>query len=475
MVTLEQLSTNLDIDLKNLTYIVYKIPDNEKYEIFPIPKKGGGQRQICKPLPRLHNLQRKIKDYLLTFYISKPCSFGFEINRDIKQNALRHVKSRLVLNIDIEDFFGSINFGRIYGLLQSAPFNFDAKAAAAIAKAVTFNNKLPQGAPTSPILSNMIARRLDNKLLSLASTTKSFYTRYVDDITFSTTLPEFDNKIILRDNFPNIELSPHLIDILCREGFRINRHKTRLLNGNMRKEVTGITINEFPNVKRNYINSVFGMIYSWKKFGYENAQAAYCAKYLNMRGGSGIKAKSYRSVIVGRISYIAHIRGWDDVVVYKLCRKYCECDNNPPKKIGEIGDMTKEYDVFIGHASEQTDSVLKPLMTSLQALGVKTIADIVCIKWGDSLTKKINAALSQSKYFVAIISIDSIKKSWPDKEMNAAIAREIEGKQIVLPLFVGSKTEIEKCKNHYSLIADKLYKVWENDPDKLAKEISELL
>ena len=475
MLTFERLSYELGIELKKLTYIIYKIPDDKKYIKFSIPKKGGGKRQICKPVPKLLSLQRKIKDYLITYYKTKPCSYGFEINKDIKKNASQHIKSNLVLNIDIEDFFGSINFGRIYGLLLHEPFNFDKKTAAAVAKAVTYENKLPQGAPTSPVLSNMIARRLDSKLMHLAYNTRSIYTRYVDDMTFSTTMSSFHKNIIVKGKFNDVELSPQLITIIEREGFSLNTKKTRLLNKHVRKEVTGITINEFPNLRRNYINSVFGMIYSWKKYGYEDAQEKYKTKYLKLNQDHKILQDSYRSTIIGRIGHIAHIRGWSDVVVSKLCRKYCECDTNPPKRLKSIGEMSMKYDVFIGHASEQKNDIVEPLYNSLTSLGVRVFVDMVNIKWGDSLTKLINNALAESEYFLAIISIDSISKSWPDTEMNAAIARQIDGKQKVLPLFLGSKKEIEECKNHYSLLSDKLYKEWSDNPDELAQEIKNLL
>ncbi len=474
-ISFADLASKLEINPSKLSYIIYKLPDNKKYFHFEIPKKNGGKRRISKPVPKLMSVQRKVKDYLLTFYISKPCSHGFEINRNIKTNAERHLNGKLLLNIDIKDFFGSINFGRIYGLLRSKPFNFDNKAAASVAKLVTYNNSLPQGAPTSPILSNMIAKRMDSSLIKLASKSRATYTRYVDDITFSTTYYSFDKNIVDRGKFDEVIIGSILRQTINNEGFDINHKKTRLLNEYVRKEVTGITINEFPNVRRKYINSIFGMIFSWKKYGYEKAQQTYKVKYLKLDPSSDVNANLYRSVIIGKIGFVAHIRGWDDVVVSKLCKKYCECDSESPKRIKSIGELSMEYNVFIGHASEQKNDVAQPLFDELTKLGIKTFIDIVEIKWGGSLTKLINKALAQAEYFLAIISIDSIGKSWPDTEMNAAIARQIDGKQKVLPLFIGTKEQIEECKNHYSLIYDRLYKEWANNPQELAQEIKDLI
>ena len=473
--SIDRIAIYLEMSSRQLSYINYKIPDNKKYYHFEIPKKNGGKRRISKPVPKLMSVQRKLKDYLFSFYISKPCSHGFEIDRNIKTNAEQHQKGKLLLNIDIKDFFGSINFGRIYGLLKSKPFNFDNKAAASIAKLVTYNNSLPQGAPTSPILSNMIARRMDSSLIKLASKSKATYTRYVDDITFSTTHYSFDKNIVESGKFDEVIVGRMLIQTINNEGFQINHKKTRLLNEYVRKEVTGITINEFPNVRRKYINSIFGMIFSWKKYGYEKAQQNYKVKYLKLDSASELNSSIYKSVIIGKISFVAHIRGWDDVVVSKLCRKYCELDNEAPKKIKAIGDLSMEYNIFIGHASEQKNDVAKPLFDELAKIGIKTFIDTVEISWGDSLTKLINKALAEADYFLAIISINSIGKSWPDTEMNAAIARQIDGKQKVLPLFVGTKKQIEECKNHYALISDRLYKEWNNNPQELAQEIKDLI
>lgn len=468
------LARELKIEPKKLAYVIYVLPDNKKYTSFQIPKKSGGVRTISKPVSQLLNIQRNFKDFLLSFYTPKPCSHGFEKERNIKTNALKHLKSKILLNIDIKDFFGSINFGRVYGLLSSKPFNFDKQAAAAGAKLVTFQNKLPQGAPTSPVISNMIARRLDGSLTSLALRNKSIYTRYVDDITISTTHLSLDKSIVKSGKLDDVIVGDELKKIIEKEGFEINQNKTRQLNNFVRKEVTGITINEFPNVKRTYINSIFGMIHSWKKFGYANASLNYSTKYLKIPPKGKPNLGLYRSVIIGKIGFVAHVRGWDDVVVSKLCRKYCECDSNPPKRIQTVGGLSLEFDVFLGHASEQKETVAKPLYDSLVKLGMRPFIDVVEIKWGDSLTKLINKGLSEAEYFVAIISINSIKKSWPDTEMNAAIARQINGKQKVLPLFVGTREEIEKCKSHYSLISDKLYKVWDNNPDQIAQEINGL-
>jgi len=463
---------------QKLTYSLYRINDNSQYSSFQIPKKSGGFRVIDKPCGQLKSLQRNFNEFLCKQYNRKPCSHGFENKFGIITNAATHKKRRIILNVDIEDFFGSINFGRVFGLFQSKPFFFPKNVAAAAAKLVTYQNKLPQGAPTSPILANMIALRLDSKLMSLAKKYSCMYTRYVDDITFSSTKPIIAPEVASLNANNNVTLGKAFLHIFEKEDFQIKGSKTRILTKFVRQDVTGLTVNEFVNINRAYINSVFGMIYSWKKHGLEAAGSTFLSKHatktykLSKDITPGV---IYRSVVIGRISFIAHVRGWDDIVVRKLCVKLCEVDIKPPHKIGDIGNMPLQYDVFIGYANEQKETIAKPLHEELTKLGVKSFIDIVEIKWGDSLTKIINKALSTSKYFLAIISSDSIQKSWPNKEVNAALAREIEGKQQILPLFVGNASEVEKLKDHYSLIADKSYKVWDGNPVLLAAEIKNIL
>lgn len=464
----------LGVEPKKLSFALYKAHDSGKYSNFSIPKKSGDTRVISKPNKQIMALQRRFLQYLETKYESRPCSQGFEKERNCKTNAEKHLKRKLVLNFDIEDFFGSINFGRVFGLLKAKPFNFGKAAAAAAAKLVIHDNKLPQGAPTSPIISNMICKTFDGKLMKLCSQNASTYTRYVDDVTISTTRAAFPDSIVVAPTIATVKIGDALEHVIRSEGFKVNANKTRIQPKSIRQSVTGITVNEFKNVPRAYINQIFGMIFSWKKFGITEASKHYEKTY-QCRPSKLVSESLFRAVIIGKISYVAQIRGWHDIVVLKLCTKYCECDPQPPNRIKEIGKMPAKYDVFIGHASEDKATVAKPLYDSLDALGVKAFIDIVHIAWGDSLTQKINQALGDSKIFVAVISLNSVEKSWPAKELNSAISREINKKQIILPLFVGTPEEIEIAKSKYAIMDDKVYKTWENNPDDIANSIKQRL
>ena len=135
----------------------------------------------------------------------------------------------------------------------------------------------------------------------------------------------------------------------------------------------------------------------------------------------------------------------------------------------------KEFDIFICHASEDKATVAMPLYEALIQNKVQTFIDNMHIKWGDSLIEKINHALSISKFVIVILSTNSVDKAWPKKELNAALAREIDGYVKVLPLVVGSEGDTNVIFEKLPLLEDKLYKKWTGTPDNLVAEIKKLL
>jgi len=159
-----------------LVYQLYKVPDDKKYEVFEIPKKSGGIRTITSPSPILKLIQRRLAEILQNTYKPKPVVYGFVTGKNIVDNARRHKKKSWVLNIDLENFFPSINFGRVRGMLMGKPYNLPDSVATILAQICCFKNELPQGAPTSPIVSNMICAKMDSELQDLAWSCRCFYT-----------------------------------------------------------------------------------------------------------------------------------------------------------------------------------------------------------------------------------------------------------------------------------------------------------
>jgi RNA-directed DNA polymerase len=261
-----------------LSYILYKKPDSGKYKKFEIPKRSGGARQICAPLDQLKLLQSRFADYLencveeismtskRTDNDEHPDSIahGFTRRRSIITNARQHRNRRYVFNVDIENFFGSINFGRVRGyFIKDHNFHLYPKVATILAQIACFENALPQGSPCSPIISNLIGHIVDIHLVQLAARAGCTYTRYADDLTFSTNKPKFPNSIATQiagnehSWVPGSELS-HLV---AQCGFALNPKKTRMQYRDSRQEVTGLVVNRKINVRREYRHTVRAMVH----------------------------------------------------------------------------------------------------------------------------------------------------------------------------------------------------------------------
>ncbi|MCK0549329.1 reverse transcriptase family protein [Pseudomonas syringae pv. aptata] len=253
-------------------------PNNKRnYKNFHIKKKNGNSRSIHAPKKNLKALQRTLAAHLSKLHTPKPSSHGFLLERSIKSNSIPHCGKEYVFNIDLEDFFESIHFGRVKNLFMSSPFNAPHNVAVVLAQLCCYDGKLSMGAPTSPIISNMICRKLDSQLQVLAAGKNCYYTRYADDITFSFT----SSKKLLPTDIVQITEGGvgapggALLSVIERNGFRINPTKTRLRHRSQRQIVTGLTVNKFPNVSRSFIRRTASMIHALTKFGSVNAERRY--------------------------------------------------------------------------------------------------------------------------------------------------------------------------------------------------------
>lgn len=316
-VDLEDLAIILGCSAKKLGYYLYRKQIPGQYKTFTISKKRGGTRTIRAPSSNLKIIQRNIADALEQVVTLRPCVNGFATGRGIIRNATSHVGHTHILNIDLEDFFGSINYGRVFGLLIKRPFGLHRKIAAAIAQACTVDNVLPQGAPSSPLLSNLVCAKLDAELSRFAAAYRCTYTRYADDMTFSTTrqVMPFAANIFQPDGATLCEIIPALRAIIEGNGFRINEGKIRLSDKKVRQEVTGLIVNKRVNVKRRFIREVRAMLHAWRKFGIDKAQEDFRKKY---NGGDA----NFESALRGKIGFIGQVRGRPDVIFRNLAAQF---------------------------------------------------------------------------------------------------------------------------------------------------------
>lgn len=217
-----------------LSYIVYQIPKRERYTTFSIPKRSGGRRRIDAPIPRLKVLQRRLAD-LLTKCLEEieeaqkrknTLSHAFRKKSSIITNAYAHKNRRYVLNIDLEDFFPSLHLGRVRGFfIKDNNFRLSEDVATLIAQIACNDGKLPQGSPCSPILSELLTHFLDVRLARFAARNKCTYTRYADDITFSTNQKDFPAAVAIKDG-EVWRLSEELCSRIEDASFKINDAKT---------------------------------------------------------------------------------------------------------------------------------------------------------------------------------------------------------------------------------------------------------
>ena len=273
----KELATLLGYKPSALTSILYKTPLPQKYTTFEIPKKNGGIRTINAPNPKLKKLQTHLAHLLYGCLAeieeerkASPVSYGFRKNGTITDNAKNHKRRRYVLNLDIQDFFPSFNFGRVRGyFLKDKAFELNEEVATTIAQIACDGVALPQGSPCSPIISELIGQILDLRLLRLAKKHGVRYSRYADDLTFSTNKKEFPTALATQDmhNLSIWNLNEELISKVEGCGFTINPGKTRMHVKGSRQMVTGLVVNEKANIKCEYYRKARAMCDSLFKTG----------------------------------------------------------------------------------------------------------------------------------------------------------------------------------------------------------------
>lgn len=229
---------------------------NQLYKTFFIPKKRGGFRKIEAPNQELELRQRWIKDNILDKFKASFNAKGFKKNSSIVDNAKCHCGKRYVLNIDIKNFFPSITYSKIFKLFIYIGYNREVSHLLT-QLCTNYKNVLPQGAPTSPTISNLVNIKLDKRLNSFAQTIGGTYTRYADDITIST------------ESNPMRYLET-IKKIINDEGYTINNKKTRLQKSGMQQVVTGLIVNKKISVKKEIRKELDNAIYYISKYGIQD-------------------------------------------------------------------------------------------------------------------------------------------------------------------------------------------------------------
>jgi RNA-directed DNA polymerase len=310
----DDLAAVFGVTTQRLAFHIYSAHAPE-YREFTIPKAGGGKRIISAPPRTLRAWQWYLAKLLTVIYVPKPATQGFVSSRSVATNAKHHLGRNLILNFDLEEFFTTIHFGRVRGVFLKPPFSFSTEVASTLAQLCTYGGRLPQGAPSSPIISNFVCRRMDTDLDRLAKKHSLRVTRYADDITFSTNAARFPSELVAtHDPYgAGVTLGDELLHIISKHNFSVQSKKTRIRMRHQRQEVTGLIVNRRLNVPRTYIRRIRAILNDIRTQGYPNAEAKFRALDGTRMTRLG-PPPSLSTHLRGKLEYLRMVRGDGDPV-----------------------------------------------------------------------------------------------------------------------------------------------------------------
>jgi retron-type reverse transcriptase len=274
--TEEEIAFAMGISVGKLRSLAFNYPTSSttNYCRFQVLKKTGEIRNISAPMPDLKAAQKWILVYILQKLSVHDAAHGFRRNRSIVTNAKPHVGADVIIKIDLQDFFQSISYQRVKELFRNLGYSATAAKILGLICTVTeteeieVNGKierraigkrcLPQGSPASPAISNIVCYQLDSRLSQLAKNLGFCYTRYADDLTFSSS-HEAKNRIS--------KITVEFETIIVSEGFAINPHKTQILGKSVQQKVTGVVINKKLNVAKNTLKAFRATLYQIEREG----------------------------------------------------------------------------------------------------------------------------------------------------------------------------------------------------------------
>lgn len=309
-----------NLKLKRLAYYSNPKLCKKRYSSFTVPKKNGGERIIHAPVNGLKHILRPLNVILNALAEPHFKATGFVPEKSIVDNAKQHVGNHYVYNIDLKDFFHSFDRKWVKYGFMIPPFNLGKEKedlAFFLASLCThpfevggkLKTVLPQGAPTSPTITNILCVKLDRRLNGLAKRFKINYSRYADDISFSSQTNIFKKDKFLDELRRIIEADQKLL---------INPKKTRIQKTGFRQEVTGLTVNTKVNVNTRYVKQLRMWLYYWEKYGYTKAEKIFRKDYAMDKGHIKKGTPNFKNVLRGKLEYLKMVKGERDSTYTKL-------------------------------------------------------------------------------------------------------------------------------------------------------------
>jgi RNA-directed DNA polymerase len=360
-------SDSIAFELKQLTFHGNPSANRNRYFNFSIKKKSGGQRSIYSPTSGLKAIQKCLNQIFQCIYLPDKAAMGFVRGRSIVSNATVHSGNIYIYNIDLKDFFPSIDQARIWGRLKHPPFNLNEKYRRIELNNLisslcchemevtridgngnwvsTIKNAVPQGAPTSPVISNIICQQLDFYLTAVAKRFQLKYTRYADDITFSSMHNVYQE---------NGDFVTEVRRIIKSQNFYINDSKVRLQKKGYRQEVTGLIVNDKVNVSSGFVKHVRLLLYLWESHGYKKANKIFesFSKEKDQQ-----KSPALENIIRGKLNYIRMVKGLKDTTYLKLNDRYEKLMSsmNPYRKVLDVWEKEGIIDAIEIFYTEKLD------------------------------------------------------------------------------------------------------------------------
>lgn len=406
-------------------YVNPKFCEYDRYYIFKIKKKSGGERTIMAPYDTFGKLLQYFNVILQTLFTPHPSATGFVLGKSIATGAQMHIGKNYVYNIDLKDFFHSFERKRVKWMFTQAPFNLSGEReplAFLLASLCTHPIEiegqtriiLPQGAPTSPTLTNILCYALDKKLSGLAKRFGATYSRYADDITFSSNKSIFKKEVFLSE----------LQRIITSQGLTINEKKTRLQERGYRQEVTGLIVNERVNTYRRYVKQLRMWLHYIEIYGYKKAETLFKKDYVKDKGHIK-ESSSMKLVLEGKLLYLKMVKGEQDPTYLKLQDRFNKAFGLDIEKLLQVWEregIEKAEQVY----SEMGVQNLKICLGVTEEKAANTIAILEQYGVKNSL---LNIRISRNrigKYFSPSEQIEIFKEEDPKEVIEGMIGRIIK-------------------------------------------------
>ncbi|MCB0572553.1 MAG: RNA-directed DNA polymerase [Phaeodactylibacter sp.] len=318
--SIRSLCSLLKMDQRRLTLLVRQPP----YKVFTVPKKDGGERIIEAPGTDLKGVLGRLNRYLQSVYYFEKSSaaYGFIVGvhddndrRNVVTNARKHAGRAYLLNVDLTDFFHAVSRERIVEIFQSKPFQFKRDLPDLLAGLTTYQGRLPMGTPTSPVLSNFACRELDARLTTYSGNMLWVYTRYADDMSFSS------NKPIDADKVDSVRA------IIREEGFEVNERKLKVFGPEDDKIVTGLLVTDKVTLAPDYLSGLADDIHQLQNvLLIQNEQGQLSTRWV----------EQFKKNIIGRLNFAGFVLKRNNESYMELKDAYYTAINPPQEDFGAV-------------------------------------------------------------------------------------------------------------------------------------------